>query len=71
MEDTPSLLRKLLAEHPAKLKPFCDEHGLPYFRMRDFLAGRGPGLRLGVAEKLSKILTGKPLHQLANGEEGL
>lgn len=72
MEDTIPLLRKLveqqpLEEQPLKLKPFCDKHDLPYFRMRDFMQQRGPGLRLEQAEKLCKILTGKPLRLLGKG----
>jgi len=70
MEDTPTLLRKLVEQQPKKLKPFCEEAGLPYFRMRDFMAGRGPGLRLEQAEKLCVFLTKKPLAKLA-GRKGV
>ena len=60
MIDTSELLRQRLAEQP-KLKPFCDEHYLPYFRMRKFLLGEGVGLRFEQMNRLSIALTGKPL----------
>lgn len=69
MEDTPSLLRKLVEQHPMKLWPLCVEAKLPYFRMRDFMAGRGPGLRLEVADKLSTFLTGLPVNRLSERKE--
>lgn len=69
MDDTPTLLRKLVEQQPKKLKTFCKEAQLPYFRMRDFMAGRGPGLRLEQAEKLCMFLTKEPLAKLAARKE--
>lgn len=66
MEDTPTILRKLVEQQPKKLKPFCKEAGLPYFRMRDFMSGRGPGLRLEQAERLCMFLTNEPIAKLAD-----
>jgi len=60
MIDTPEFLRQRLAEQP-KLKPFCDEHNLPYFRMREFLKNQGVGLRFEQMNRLSIALTGNPL----------
>lgn len=65
MDDTPALLRKLVEQHPMKLWPLCVEAGLPYFRVRDFMAGKGPGLRLEVADKLSKFIAGVPVSKLS------
>lgn len=68
MDDTPDLLRRLLGEQP-KLKTFCDQHGLPYFRMRDFLLNQGPGLRFEQMDRLSVALTGNPLRPCAGGSK--
>jgi len=63
MEDcAASRLRKLVEAHPIKrLKTFAREADLPYFRLRAFMLGEGPTLRLDQANKLHLFLTGKPL----------
>jgi hypothetical protein len=68
--ETPDLLRKLVTEHPKKLKPLCEAADLPYFRMRDFMAGVGPGLRFEQMDRLSVFLTGKSLRP-CSGRKGV
>lgn len=63
--DSSALLRKLVEQHPKKLWPLCQENGLPYFRVREFMADTGPGLRLEVADKLSMIVAGVPVSGLS------
>lgn len=69
MEDSTTLLRKLVEQHPEKLWPLCKANGLPYFRVREFMAGTGPGLRLEVADKLSNIVAGVPVNKLSERKE--
>ena len=69
MEDSSALLRKLVKAHPLKLWPLCQEAKLPHFQMRQFMANRGPGLRLEVADRLSKFVAGVPVNQLSARKE--